>query len=319
MMAAEGQQELGAAAVAELGGLPEANEQLARRTRIRRKLQRLVRHRAGLIGLILVLTVVLTGIFAPWLAPYTGDAGSISARLLPPDWSLAADKHFLGTDNLGRDMLSRIILGSRMTLLIGLISVVVSGVAGTVAGLVSGFYGGWVDTVIMRFVDMQMVIPSLVIGIAVVAVIGSGLKSVLIVLPIAGWVIYARLVRAQVLTVREEDYVLAARAVGATDSHIMFRHILPNVLTPAIVTASFAFAQMVILESSLSFLGLGVDTSTVTWGSMLNDGRPYIQVAWWAMTFPGLALLITLTGINLVGDWLRDLLDPRLRRLGSSL
>ncbi|HLE04688.1 MAG TPA: ABC transporter permease [Anaerolineales bacterium] len=222
-------------------------------------------------------------------------------------------EHLLGTDHLGRDMLVRLLYAGRVSLLVGLSAVLISGSVGVVTGLIAGYAGGRVDATIMRLVDMQLAIPFLALAILVAAVVGPGVRNVIIVLGISGWVLYARVVRASVLVARNYEYVMAARAIGATTFRILVRTILPNVFAPALVIGTFSVSQMIITESSLSFLGLGVPPATATWGAMLSDARDYLEVAWWIPTFPGLAITLVVLNVNLIGDWLRDRLDPRLR------
>jgi peptide/nickel transport system permease protein len=221
----------------------------------------------------------------------------------------------LGCDHLGRDIRSRLIYGSRVSLVVGITAVLISGLLGVSLGLVAGYHGGRLDALIMRLVDVQLAFPFILLAITVVAVLGPGLRNVIIVLGVAGWMYYARVVRGQVLALKEKEFVAAARALGAPTRLIIPRHVLPNVLTPVIIVATFAVATNVITEASLSFLGLGVEPRIPSWGSMLSDGRAYIGRAWWLTTFPGLAILVTVLSINLLGDWLRDRLDPRLRTL----
>jgi len=221
--------------------------------------------------------------------------------------------HLLGTDDFGRDVLSRLIFGSRISLLVGFSSVLVQlGVGGSL-GLTAGYYRGRADQIIMRIADIQLAVPFLVLALAVVAVLGPSLWNVILVLGVTGWVSYGRVLRGQVLAVREQQYVEAARALGAPDLRILLTHILPNVTNSVIVIASLEVARMIIAEASLSFLGLGVQPPTPTWGGMVAQGRNFITVAWWIATFPGLAIFLTVLGINLFGDWLRDLLDPTAR------
>jgi len=269
------------------------------------------RHLRGLIGGFIVLAAVLTAVFAPALAPANPDLQHIAARLLPP----RTDRHILGTDEVGRDVLSRIIFGSRVSLIVGFLAVVVSGALGTVLGLVAGYYGSWVDSVIMRLLDVQMAIPSLVLAITVVAVFGPGLVKVIVILGVTGWVLYGRVVRGDVLALRQREFIEAAHALGARNGHIILHHILRNVMASVVVVATLQVGAMIITAASLSFLGLGVPVTVPTWGGMVTEGRNYLSTAWWIAFFPGLAIMATVFGVNFLGDWLRDWLDPRLQGL----
>jgi peptide/nickel transport system permease protein len=258
--------------------------------------------------------VVAAALFAELIAPADLTEGSIRDRLLPPVWMANGSwSHVLGTDQVGRDVFARLVHGARISLLVGLGGMVISLLVGTLLGLFSGYWGGIVDRVILRVTDIQLAFPFLALAIAVVSVLGPGITNVILVLAATGWTLYSRVVRAEVLSARERTYVEAARAVGGSDMRIMLRHILPNVSAPVIVVSSFTLAQMIITEASLSFLGLGIRPPIPTWGGMLSDSRNYLQVSWWLPTFPGLALFLTLLAINVVGDWLRDTLDPTLR------
>jgi peptide/nickel transport system permease protein len=203
------------------------------------------------------------------------------------------------------------VYGARVSLLVGVVSVMISGTLGVSLGLLTGYFGGWFDDLLMRLADIQLAFPFILLMLAVLAVIGPGLRNLIIVLGITGWVTYARVVRGQVLSLREKEFIEAARSIGVKDARIIFRHIMPNLLGPVIVIASFAVASTIISEASLSFLGLGVKPTTPTWGMMLSEGREYVRNAWWLTTLPGLAIAITVLGINMLGDWLRDVLDPR--------
>ena len=253
--------------------------------------------------------IVVAAVFAERLAPYGANDQDITKRLKPPD----VRGHVLGTDEVGRDILSRLVYGARISLLVGVIAVAVSCPVGVLVGLIAGYIGRRTDDVLMRITDIQLAIPTILLAIAVVAVLGPGVRNVVITLSVTGWTLYARLVRGEALGVKTRDFVVAARAAGAGDFRIMLRHVLPNVLTPVIVVAVFAVANMIILEATLSFLGLGVEPSVVTWGRMLNAGRLYLSSAWWLTAFPGLAIFVTVLAVNLLGDHLRDWLDPRLR------
>lgn len=253
--------------------------------------------------------ILLSAVFAERLAPYGPNEQDILKRLQPP----GIPGHVLGTDEVGRDILSRLIHGARISLLIGVIAVGLSCPLGVLVGLVAGYAGRRTDDVLMHVTDIQLAIPTILLAIAVVAVLGPGLPNVIITLSVTGWTLYARLVRGQTMTVKTRDFVQAARANGAGDTRILLRHVLPNVFSPVIVVAVFAVANMIVLEATLSFLGLGVEPSVVTWGRMLNGGRLYLNTAWWLTAFPGLAIFVTVLAVNLLGDHLRDWLDPRLR------
>jgi peptide/nickel transport system permease protein len=279
-----------------------------------RKIARsLFKSKAALGGLIILFMVIASAILAPYLVPHDPIAQDINNRLKPPVWDPKGSwEHLLGTDQLGRDILSRLIYGSRISLIVGLSAVLISGTIGILIGLIAGYYGGWLDDIFMRLADIQLAFPFILLSIAVIAVLGPSLRNIIIILGITGWVVYARVIRAEVLSVRELEFIQAVHALGGQNLRILFRHILPNVISPGIVIATLEVARMIILESALSFLGLGVQPPTPTWGGMLNDGRQYLYNAWWLATFPGLAIMLTVLGINLLGDWIRDTLDPRL-------
>lgn len=268
---------------------------------------------AASIALFIILAIIISGLLAPALAPFPQNEQNILARLKPPLYQDEKGTHWLGTDALGRDTLSRLLWGSRISLLIGVVSVLFAGTLGVILGLLSGYFGGRVDTVIMRWTDIQLAIPFLIMALAVVAVLGSGLWKVILVLAVTGWVQYARIVRSEVLSVREREFVLAGHAIGTPTHLILFRHILPNVTASIIVMASLQVARMILMEASLSFLGLGVPVEIPTWGRMVAEGRDYLSIAPWVATIPGLAIFVTVLCINICGDRLRDMLDPRLR------
>jgi peptide/nickel transport system permease protein len=279
-----------------------------------RLLVRLVRRRTALFGMIVVAVVVLAAVFAPLVSPFDPLAQDIGQRLKEPGWHDAqARVHLLGTDHLGRDILSRIIHGSRIALLVGLAAVLISGLLGMAIGLVAGYFRGKVDDVLMRLADVQLAFPFILLAIAVIGVLGPSLRNIIIVIGVSSWVVYARVVRGEVLSIREREFVQAAIALGSRDHRILIRHVLPNAFTPWLVVATLDMARVIVIESALSFLGLGVQPPTPTWGGMLADGRVYLSTAWWLATFPGLAILVTVLGINLFGDGLRDTLDPRLK------
>ncbi len=274
----------------------------------KRLLLGLKKSRSAQFGLIIIFLFIFMAIFAPLIAPYDPLAQDISQRLKPPTMA-----HPLGTDQLGRDVLSRVIYGSRVSLIVGFSAVFISGLIGITVGLISGFYGGKIDAIIMRLADIQLSLPFILLAIAIMAVLGPGLKNIILVLGITGWVIYARIVRSETLQVKGIDFINAAISLGNNDIRILFKHILPNVLASAIVVATLEMARMIIMEAALSFLGLGIQPPTPSWGTMVADGRDYITNAWWLITFPGLAIMMTVLGINLFGDWLRDSLDPKLK------
>jgi peptide/nickel transport system permease protein len=282
---------------------------------MRKGINAIWRNRTAVVGSAILVGMTLSALLAPWISPADPAAVELSSRLRPPAWLPGGTaEHLLGTDHLGRDLLSRTLSGTRVSLLVALMTTMLAASLGTFLGMVSGYFGGRVD-LIMRLADVQQAYPFIALAIVLVAVAGPGLKTVTLVLGIGGWVLFARVVQSQVLSLRERDFVEAARVVGANDLRIMFRHILPNIASPLIVLASFAFSAMIVTEASLSFLGFGVQPPQSTWGLMLSQSRDYLQVAWWLPTFPGLAIVITVLGANLLGDWVRDVLDPRLRRV----
>ena len=274
---------------------------------------RLIRRRTALFGLVVVVGVVTAAVLAPMLSWFDPLEQDINQRLEPPGWKDGSGfVHLLGTDQLGRDILARIIHGSRIALLVGFAAVAISGLIGLAVGLVSGYVGGRVDDLFMRLADIQLAFPFILLAIAVIGVLGPSLGNIIVVIGVSSWVVYARVVRSEVLSIREREFVQAAIALGAADSRVLVRHVLPNAFTPWLVVATLDMARVIVIESALSFLGLGVQPPTPTWGGMLADGRVYLSTAWWLATFPGVAILITVLGINLLGDGLRDTLDPRL-------
>jgi peptide/nickel transport system permease protein len=277
-------------------------------------LRRIARDPAALIGAVIVVVVAVCAIFAPLIARADPNAQDLAATLMPPMW-LAGGSHAhpLGTDNLGRDELARIIWGSRVSVIVGLSVVAIGGTIGVTAGLLAGYRRGWVDAVIARITDVQLAFPLVLLAVAIVAVVGPGLWTVIAAIGLTSWVQYVRVVRAQTLSLREREFVAAAEAAGATPSRILARHLLPNVASAAIVLGTFEIARAIVIESSLSFLGLGVPPTTPSWGGMLADGRQYLDTAWWTALFPGLAIMTAVMGVNLLGDGLRDALDPEMR------
>jgi peptide/nickel transport system permease protein len=267
------------------------------------------------VSLFILLTLIITALFSPQVAPHNPIRERLLDRLLPPAWGQDGEwQYVLGTDHLGRDLLSRIIYGSRVSLVVGAAAVVVGGALGISLGVAAGFLGGRSDELIMALADMQLAFPTILLAIAIIAVLGPSFANLVMVIGISGWVTYARIARGQVLSLREKEFVEAIRAQGGSQLRIVVRHILPNILSPLIVVATLDLARTIILESTLSFLGLGIQPPTPSWGGMLSDGREYLLSAWWIATFPGVALMLTALSFNRLGDWIRDLTDPRLRR-----
>jgi len=264
---------------------------------------------------LILLGLVVTALLSPYVAPHNPIRERLIDRLLPPAWVEDGEwRYLLGTDHLGRDLVSRIIYGSRVSLVVGLAAVAIGGALGIALGVAAGFLGGQTDEVIMAVADMQLAFPTILFAIAIIAVLGPSFINLVIVIGLSGWVTYARIARGQVLSVREKEFVEAIRAQGGSQWRIVWRHILPNILSPLIVVATLDLARTIILESTLSFLGLGIQPPTPSWGGMLSDGREYLLSAWWIATFPGVALMLTALSFNRLGDWVRDLTDPRLRR-----
>jgi len=261
----------------------------------------------AMTGAAIVLVMFLLAAAAPF-AGYDPGAIDISQRLQSPGW-----KHLLGTDDLGRDVLVRILYGARISLLVGFVAVGIATLIGIVLGALAGYYGRWVDTLLMRFVDIMLCFPTFFLILAVIAFLDPSIWNIMIIIGLTGWMGVARLVRAEFLSLRERDFVLAARAIGAGDARIIFRHILPNALSPVLVSATLGVAGAILTESALSFLGIGVQPPTPSWGNMLIAGKQTLGTAWWLSVFPGVAILITVLGYNLLGEGIRDALDPRLR------
>jgi peptide/nickel transport system permease protein len=282
----------------------------------RRRLWRsLLAARWPLAAAAVLAVVALVAFLGPWLAPFDPNRQSLTTRLAPPLVAAPAGvTYWLGSDGLGRDVLSRLIYGARVSLLVGLAAIAVGGAIGVVAGMIAGYRGGWVDDVTMRLGDVQLAFPFVLLAILFLVVLGPGLVNLVLVLGIGQWVTYARIVRAETLRLREQEFVEAARALGDGPTTILVRTILPNLVAPLTVIASFNVASVILTEASLSFLGLGVPPSVPTWGSMLAESRDSLLAnKWWLAVFPGLAIMATVLSFNLLGDWLRDVLDPRLR------
>jgi peptide/nickel transport system permease protein len=260
----------------------------------------------ALAGLIIIGLISLMAIFAPFIAPFDPDAIHVKRILLAP-----SAEHWMGTDGLGRDVYSRMLFGARISLLVGIVAVGIATLIGIILGAIAGFYRGWVDTVIMRLVDVMLSIPTFFLILAVIAFLTPSIWNIMIVIGLTSWMGVTRLVRAEFLSLRNREFVLASQTLGAKDGRLIFKQLLPNSLTPIIVSSVLGIASAVLVESGLSFLGLGVQAPQASWGNILTDGKEYIEFAWWLSLFPGLAILITVMGYNLLGEGLRDALDPR--------
>jgi peptide/nickel transport system permease protein len=271
--------------------------------------QSFYKNRLALIGLAIVIFFIIIALIAPWIAPFSYKDQELADRLLAP-----SGKHWFGTDDFGRDIFSRVIYGARISLWVGFFSVLGSVVAGTFLGIVAGYYGRWVDAVISRFFDIMLAFPSILLAIAVVSILGPSLQNALIAIAVINIPNFGRLVRSKVLSVKQEEYIMAARAVGMKDSRILFHHILPNSISPVIVQATLAIATAIIEAAALGFLGMGAQAPTPEWGKMLADSKNYITQAPWTLFFPGMAIMLTVLGFNLMGDGLRDVLDPKMKQ-----
>jgi peptide/nickel transport system permease protein len=268
-------------------------------------------------GGIIVLLLVLVGLLAPLIAPYDPNMQNLSRTLRPPDWLFGSN--VFGTDAVGRDILSRLFYGARVSLVIAVLVVIISGVVGIALGAISGYFAGTTDFLIQKFVEVVWAFPPLLLAIAIMAFLGQGLENLILALVSQRWIAYCRVSRGQALSLRTREFVDAARSLGANDTRIIVHHIMPNLFPSAVVIGTFSMASAIISEAALSFLGLGVPPEIPTWGSMLADGRTYISTSWWLALFPGLCIFFTVLGINLLGDGLRDILDPRLKRSRSGI
>ena len=278
------------------------------------QIEKLFKNRTGVAGLIIITLFVLTAILAPVISPHDPDENSLYDQLKPPVWNEGGStKNLLGTDDLGRDMLSRLIYGARVSLTLGIVSVGIALLFGSMLGALAGYYKGWPDNLIMRFMDIILAFPYILLAIVIVAYLGPGLRNAMMAIGIINIPRFARIIRASVIEEYEKDYVTAARAVGASNRRIIFNAIFPNCLAPIIVQASLGFGEAILSGAGLSFLGLGAQPPLSEWGAMIAQGRSMILRAWWVMTFPGIAILLAVLGFNLLGDGLRDALDPRLR------
>jgi len=274
----------------------------------------LLRDKVALTGAAICFVVILSAIMASVISPHDPRSGYIGQRLKEPGFIDAEGaRYVLGTDQQGRDVLSRLIHGARVSLMVGVGVIAVAGIVGTVAGLVSGYYGGRVDDLIMRIVDTQTAFPGLLLALVIITMIGPSVRNIIIVLSINGWMVFARITRGIMLTIREKDYIDAARLVGANDTRIMFRHAFPNLMSPTLTLITLELARIILAEASLSFLGLGIQPPQSSWGLMIAEGRDYITVAWWLVTFPGIAIALTVFGVMTVANWLRTVTDPEQR------
>lgn len=284
-----------------------------RNTMFKKALRSLGKSPTGILGLSLVIFIILIAILAPFLETHDPNSTDLKAILTPPAWcDEGSSSHLLGTDYIGRDIFSQILQGSRISILVGLLSVAFAGSIGIVVGLMAGYFGGVVDSIIMRIVDAFRTIPTILMNLVIAMVMGPGIFTVVFAIGVTTWTIYARIIRGEVLSIRQREYVLSARAVGARNGRIIFTDVMPNVMSTFIVTCTSNIAQAIITESSLSFLGLGITSPDITWGSILSAGRDYVASAWWISAFPGIAICLTCLGIMFFGDWLRDFLDPRI-------
>ena len=289
--------------------------QVAQQARlVRRGYRGLRRRKAPFIPLLILVGMGFMGAFGPMIAPFNPFSGSLNDQLLPPFWLEGSlEGRLLGTDFQGRDVLSRIISGAQVTMMTAAIGLAVALLIGVTLGLVSGYYGGWIDAILMRFVDFMLALPGLLLAMVLVAGLGSSIRTIVIVVIATAWVSYARYVRGEVLTQIGRDYITAAKAIGCGGERIMTRHLLPNVVATVLVIATLQTGGIILLVASLSFLGLGIPKPTAAWGVMIADGRAFLLQAWWIAIFPGVAISLLIVSLNLVGDWMRDTFDPRLR------
>ena len=285
------------------------------RPNVLRRVRRRLRSYPLIPAFVLLALLVLPAITAGWLAPHDPVHGSVKDRRQPPVFFGGTWKYPLGTDRIGRDILSRIMYGARVSLFISLVGIFVGGIIGASLGMLAGYFGGWIDTVIMRLVDISLALPAILLALVLAAATGPSFQTIIVVVAFVLWALYARQVRGEVLSIRERDFVARARVAGASQLRVMARHILPNVTNTIIVLATLQVGSVIILEAALSFLGLGIPRPTPAWGIMVADGRQLIVSAWWISFFPGLAITLTVFSLNLLGDWLRDRLDPKLKQI----
>lgn len=282
---------------------------------LKRSLGKMWQLRLGVIGAVLIAAFLFTALFVPWLAPHDPYEQNITQRLLPPAWmDQGKPEHILGTDNVGRDLFSRILYGTRISLVVGLSAVVLQVLIGVLLGLLAGYYGGKTDTVISFMVNAMMGFPFILLALSLVAVLGPSLRNIIIALGLTGWPVFTRVTRMETIRLREQEFIMAAVSLGFSTARILVRHVLPNLLPAILVIATVEVARAIIRESLLSFLGLGIQPPTPSWGMMLAEGRDYMLLEWWLAAFPGLAIFLSALGINLLGDAMRDLIDPHLRK-----
>lgn len=281
--------------------------------RLPRHVRAIIRSKTAIFGIFFVFLALVAAFFAPYIAPHDPYEQSINERMKPPFWvKEGSQKYLLGTDQLGRCVLSRLIYGARISLIVAAVAVLTAAVVGVLLGLIGGYFGGWIDQLIMGITNFFLSFPYVLLAIAIMGIVGPGFSTLILVLGLTSWPVYTRIIRSEVLSIKELEYVYAARALGVHEKKIILRHILPNVINSVMVTASLETARMIINEAFFSFLGLGIQPPIPSWGNMLNDGKAYIFVTWWLVTFPGIAIFLTTLGINLIGDWLRDLFDPHM-------
>lgn len=272
----------------------------------------------AIMGLIFMVIVILFAIIPEVFSPLDPVDQDLARYIKGPGFTDAEGRvYLLGTDQQGRDILSRIIWGSRISLIVGITAVLISGLIGITIGIIAGYFGGWVDTIISRIIDTALAVPFILLAISLVAILGPSLQNIVLVIALRTWIVYARVVRGEVLSLKENEFVVGAQAAGCSTFRILLLYLFPNVVSTTIVIATLYLGRMIIIESALSFLGLGVPPPTPTWGGMLADGRSFLDTAWWIALFPGLTLMLTVLSVNLLGDWLRDVLDPRMKRVAE--
>ena len=295
-------------------GVSESRRRLASALDSGRSLMTSVaRDKIALAGFIFLLIIILSAIFAPVVAPHDPTDGDIARRLKPPAWESGDWNYILGTDTQGRDLLSRIIWGSRASLIVGVSVVLLAGTFGTMVGMVAGYFGGWADSILMRLTDIQTAFPGLLLALLILTMVGPSLPALVIVLSINGWMVYARMMRGQCLSLREMPFIEAATSIGATHRRILWRHVLPNLASPLLTLSTLELARIILAESILSFLGLGIQPPDVSWGLIISDASDYFHTNWWFATFPGLAIALTVLSVNVVASWLRTNADPTQR------